>query len=604
MPHDVFISYSSIDKAVADAVCHLLEERKIRCWIAPRDVPPGTPYARALVEAIGDAKAMVLIFSSNACNSEHVMRELEQASKRHVVVIPFRIEDAVPTPEMDYHISRIHWIDALTPPVEDHIHKLADHLANTLGIGEAPQSLPEEEAGRRAGKNYSGLRREPAGSTGLTGQRPVKTYYALALVAIVLLAGVVGLAIFSGDTNTNPPDSGGSTVTAGTNADAIAQAGTTDWEEVRDRGLDLFAQGDLDDALALFKEQEQICRKIGDNKGIADSLGNQGLTLARMGDLDGAMALYKGQERVCRETVDKAGLAKSLGNQGSILMARSNPDGAMELFQTQERYSRESGDQKCLAQSLDNQAQILLMKGDRNGAMALCTEAEEICRNSGDKAGLAASLGTQSLIECTRGNDDDALALCKEQEKISREIGDREELAKSLGNQAFILWKKEDYDGARALCTEQEKICREIQDARGRARSLGIQGLILLYSGENGALPLFKEQEQICRNIGDPQGEADAVGNQGVVLLNTGDPEGAMIEFKKHERLCKDLGYQEGLMYSLWNQAYLMAYERGDPGNALPLIEEAYRIASSCGMDTEAEMIQIKCEEIRALAGA
>jgi len=62
MPHDVFISYSSIDKAVADAVCHLLEDRKIRCWIAPRDVPPGMPYARALVEAIGDAKAMVLIF--------------------------------------------------------------------------------------------------------------------------------------------------------------------------------------------------------------------------------------------------------------------------------------------------------------------------------------------------------------------------------------------------------------------------------------------------------------------------------------------------------------------------------------------------------------
>lgn len=38
---DVFISYSSKDKSVADAVCHVLEENKIACWISPRDVIAG-----------------------------------------------------------------------------------------------------------------------------------------------------------------------------------------------------------------------------------------------------------------------------------------------------------------------------------------------------------------------------------------------------------------------------------------------------------------------------------------------------------------------------------------------------------------------------------
>ncbi|NQT71340.1 MAG: toll/interleukin-1 receptor domain-containing protein [Chloroflexi bacterium] len=37
MAHDVFISYSTNDKTVADAVCATLESQKIRCWIAPRD---------------------------------------------------------------------------------------------------------------------------------------------------------------------------------------------------------------------------------------------------------------------------------------------------------------------------------------------------------------------------------------------------------------------------------------------------------------------------------------------------------------------------------------------------------------------------------------
>jgi len=40
MAHDVFISYSSKDKTVANAVCATVENRKVRCWIAPRDIPP------------------------------------------------------------------------------------------------------------------------------------------------------------------------------------------------------------------------------------------------------------------------------------------------------------------------------------------------------------------------------------------------------------------------------------------------------------------------------------------------------------------------------------------------------------------------------------
>ena len=34
MAHDVFISYSTKDKVIADAICANLENRGIRCWIA------------------------------------------------------------------------------------------------------------------------------------------------------------------------------------------------------------------------------------------------------------------------------------------------------------------------------------------------------------------------------------------------------------------------------------------------------------------------------------------------------------------------------------------------------------------------------------------
>ena len=82
MAHDVFISYSHIDKSVADAACATLEDAGIRCWIAPRDIWPGAEFGEAIIEAIDHCPVMVLIFSSNANESRQVRREVERAVRR------------------------------------------------------------------------------------------------------------------------------------------------------------------------------------------------------------------------------------------------------------------------------------------------------------------------------------------------------------------------------------------------------------------------------------------------------------------------------------------------------------------------------------------
>jgi hypothetical protein len=126
--HDVFISYSAEDKPIADAVCATLEARKIRCWIAPRDILPGKIYAQSILEAINNSKVFVLIFSSYSNRSPHVMREVENAVSAGLSIINFRIEDIVPTSEMKYYLGPIHWLDAITKPIETHIVKLSDTI--------------------------------------------------------------------------------------------------------------------------------------------------------------------------------------------------------------------------------------------------------------------------------------------------------------------------------------------------------------------------------------------------------------------------------------------------------------------------------------------
>jgi len=123
-PFDVFISYPNQDKTTADAACAALENAGIRCWIAPRDIPIGHEWAGAIIDAIDHCRAMVLIFSTSANESKQIRREVQHAFDREIPVIPMRIENILPTKSLAYFMGSVHWLDAMTPPLEKHLQQL------------------------------------------------------------------------------------------------------------------------------------------------------------------------------------------------------------------------------------------------------------------------------------------------------------------------------------------------------------------------------------------------------------------------------------------------------------------------------------------------
>ena len=67
----VFISYASQD--ACGRQCHRCSagaRQDLNCWIAPRDVKPGAEYADAIVRAMNNAKAIVLVMSGGAVASD------------------------------------------------------------------------------------------------------------------------------------------------------------------------------------------------------------------------------------------------------------------------------------------------------------------------------------------------------------------------------------------------------------------------------------------------------------------------------------------------------------------------------------------------------
>jgi hypothetical protein len=107
----VFISYASADAAIAQKVCSALEAAGIFCWIAPRDVVPGTQYADGIVGAIDESRILVLIISKDALASAHVGRELERAASKRHPVIALRLDTAPLTRAFEYFLNQSQWIE-------------------------------------------------------------------------------------------------------------------------------------------------------------------------------------------------------------------------------------------------------------------------------------------------------------------------------------------------------------------------------------------------------------------------------------------------------------------------------------------------------------
>jgi TolB-like protein len=150
--HDVFVSYASQDVAVANSIVETLESQGVKCWLAPRDVKAGAQYADAIVRAINDAKAFVLVMSADAVGSVHVAREVERAASKRKAIVPFRIDTAALSPEFEYFLSNSQWIEVPKLGMRAAMAKLKEAVGR--GSGTSSQTVPERPVGafgKRAG---------------------------------------------------------------------------------------------------------------------------------------------------------------------------------------------------------------------------------------------------------------------------------------------------------------------------------------------------------------------------------------------------------------------------------------------------------------------
>ena len=349
------------------------------------------------------------------------------------------------------------------------------------------------------------------------------------------------------------------------------------------RALVLKQRGEIDEAMRMFKDQERLCRVLGNEDMLAASLSNQALILQTRGELDKAMRLQKEVAHISRKHSNKDLLSASLLNQALILETRGEFDDAMALLSEAEGISRESANLDRLSASLGNQASILRAKGRVDEAKQLLNEAELIYRQLGDLAEVGACLVNRANCFHDEGKLDEAMRLQREAETIFRKVGNKSRLAGCLNNQATILMDKGELNVSFDLLREVESYGRELDDKNLIQGAIGNQASILFKEGNvDAAMQLRVEQEQICRRAGIIQGLQNALGHQAWILVFQGKLHDALRLNQDEEQICRTLRIKKELAACLGNQVEILM-KLGDLDNALRLCNEQGNIYRECG---------------------
>jgi TPR repeat protein len=172
MAHQVFISFSSKDVEVATKIRHGLETRHVTCWMSTRDVPVGADFQEAIIAALEAAQMMVLVFSTNANNSNEMKKELVLAGQYELPVLPVRIENVLPSGAFRFQLTTRQYLD-LFEDWDANMAKLALQINQFVDNhrdkpAATPEPMPSEEASWNAVKDS----KDPDALNGYLAQFP------------------------------------------------------------------------------------------------------------------------------------------------------------------------------------------------------------------------------------------------------------------------------------------------------------------------------------------------------------------------------------------------------------------------------------------------
>ena len=102
---DIFISYSSKDRALASGLVEQLRAAGFSVWIDESGIEAATSWSKEIASALSDCQTMLLLLSASSLASKNVAKELSAATELEKHILPIELEAVKLSGDFLYHLS-------------------------------------------------------------------------------------------------------------------------------------------------------------------------------------------------------------------------------------------------------------------------------------------------------------------------------------------------------------------------------------------------------------------------------------------------------------------------------------------------------------------
>jgi tetratricopeptide (TPR) repeat protein len=256
-------------------------------------------------------------------------------------------------------------------------------------------------------------------------------------------------------------------------------------------------------------------------------------------------------------------------------------------------------DDGARADALAFAAETASHAGDPDAAEAACRRARRAFRRAGSRVGRAECTSRLALVALERGDLRRARAGFRAALAVARQEGEADLEARALNNLGSLARQCGELDEAARCHDEAHRLRARSGDRQGAAKALNNRGIVLGMAGR-----LEEASESLAaavdgfREVGDRREEARALNNRGMVLWLSGRLPEAAEAFSRAAGLFKALE-DAGLHADALRNEGLVALDRGEPGTAATLLEQA--LASAEPASRQADVALDLGDALRAL---
>jgi alpha-tubulin suppressor-like RCC1 family protein len=193
IPRDIFICFSSENKAVAKKVYETLEDDGYSTWISLKNLRPNNKenYWDDIKKAINNCSIVLVISSGQAMVSKDVIKEIELAKKENKKLIEYKIDEIKHTSFFKYIFDGSKWVEGY----------------NSKGLDNLKKRILEEKyvfKDKNKEKKYDKIQKQERPYEKPIGNKNSKNFILITTLLVLLLSFSLGsLYLFSGQQKTS-----------------------------------------------------------------------------------------------------------------------------------------------------------------------------------------------------------------------------------------------------------------------------------------------------------------------------------------------------------------------------------------------------------------